>query len=155
MYFVWWFKVTAYWHVYFITCKMFYFVLKMYFVFFLVNFDIFPHKMCEKRILLWKTYVHSYSFHKSIHSNGSGQMTFEHGLFDGQFRSKFRAIVAWPHCVPFIAGGSGRCLPSNLSENRFRLENPFNITLIVAVQIVWGRGEHGWWRTWEDEGGVI
>lgn len=35
------------------------------------------------------TYVHSYSFHKSMHSNGSGQMTFEHGLFDGQLRSRF------------------------------------------------------------------
>lgn len=41
-------------------------------------------------------------------------MTFEHGLFDGQLRSKFRAIVACPHWVPFIAGGSGRCFPSNL-----------------------------------------
>lgn len=39
------------------------------------------------------TYVHSYSFHRSIHSNGSGQMTFAQGLFEGQFRSRFLAIV--------------------------------------------------------------
>lgn len=51
-----------------------------------------------------------------MHSNGSGQMTFEHGLFDGQLRSRLRAIVACPHCVPFIAGGSGKCFPSNLYE---------------------------------------
>ena len=63
------------------------------------------------------TYVHSYSFHRSTHSNGSGQITFAHGLFDGQPRSKFRAIVACPHCVPFIAGGSGRCFPSNLKDH--------------------------------------
>lgn len=81
--------------------------------------------LCEFKIgislLIWtkdnliaKTYVHSYSFHRSMHSNGSGQMTFEHGLFDGQLRSRFRAIVACPHWVPFIAGGSGRCFPSSL-----------------------------------------
>lgn len=62
------------------------------------------------------TYVHSYSFHRSIHSKGSGQITFAHGLFDGQLRSKFLAIVAWPHWVPFIAGGSGKCFPSNLGN---------------------------------------
>lgn len=52
--------------------------------------------ICEKQIKkMWIiTHVHSYSFHKSMHSNGSGQMTFEHGLFDGQFFSRFRAIVA-------------------------------------------------------------
>jgi hypothetical protein len=33
---------------------------------------------------------------------------------DGQLRSKLRAIVACPHCVPFIAGGNGKCFPSNL-----------------------------------------
>lgn len=62
---------------------------------------------------IW-TYVHSYSFHKSTHSNGSGQITLAQGLFDGQLRSKLRAIVACPHWVPFNAGGSGKCLPSNL-----------------------------------------
>lgn len=68
----------------------------------------------ENKIEAESTYVHSYSFHRSMHSNGSGHMTFEHGLFDGQLRSKFRAIVACPHWVPFIAGGNGRCFPSNL-----------------------------------------
>lgn len=62
------------------------------------------------------TYVHSYSFQRSMHSNGSGQMTFAHGLFDGQLRSKFLAIVACPHWVPFIAGGRGKCFPSNLFD---------------------------------------
>lgn len=64
------------------------------------------------------TYVHSYSFHRSTHSNGSGQMTFAQGLLDGQFRSRFRAIVAWPHWVPFIAGGRGKCLPSSLFDHK-------------------------------------
>lgn len=67
-------------------------------------------------MLLLNTYVHSYSFQRSIHSNGSGHITFEQGLLDKQLRSKFRAIVAWPHCVPFIAGGNGRCFPSNLKK---------------------------------------
>lgn len=40
------------------------------------------------------THVQSYSFQRSIHSKGSWQMTLAHGLFDGQFLSKFRAIVA-------------------------------------------------------------
>lgn len=40
------------------------------------------------------THVQSYSFQRSIHSNGSGQMTFAQGLFEGQFLSKFLAIVA-------------------------------------------------------------
>lgn len=68
----------------------------------------------EYQIEFGLTYVHSYSFQRSTHSKGSGQMTLAHGLLDGQFLSKFLAIVAWPHCVPFIAGGSGKCLPSNL-----------------------------------------
>lgn len=65
-------------------------------------------------VKLFNTYVHSYSFHKSTQSNGSGQMIFEHGRFEGQLRSKFLAIVACPHWVPFIEGGRGKCLPSNL-----------------------------------------
>lgn len=62
------------------------------------------------------TYVHSYSFHKSTQSNGSGQIMFEQGRFEGQLRSKFRAIVACPHWVPFMEGGNGKCLPSSLEE---------------------------------------
>jgi len=64
------------------------------------------------------THVQSYSFQRSMHSKGSWQMTLAHGLFDGQFLSRFRAIVAWPHWVPFIAGGSGRCFPSNLMSSK-------------------------------------
>lgn len=45
-------------------------------------------------------------------------MTLAHGLFDGQFRSKLRAIVACPHCVPFIAGGNGKCFPSSLQKRK-------------------------------------
>ena len=41
-----------------------------------------------------------------------GHMTLAQGLFEGQFRCKFLAIVAWPHWVPFKAGGNGKCLPS-------------------------------------------
>lgn len=76
-----------------------------------------------KEFFFYSTYVHSYSFHRSTHSNGSGQITFAQGLFDGQLRSKLRAIVACPHCVPFIAGGNGKCFPSNLfNEKRRRYE---------------------------------
>lgn len=70
-----------------------------------------------------KTYVHSYSFQRSTHSNGSGQMTLAHGLLDGQFLSKFRAIVACPHWVPFIAGGRGKCLPSSLRKKLQKVKN--------------------------------
>jgi hypothetical protein len=59
-------------------------------------------------------YLHSYLFHKSTHSNGSGQKAFVHGLFDAQYRSMFFAITACPHCVPFVCGGSGKLFPSNL-----------------------------------------
>lgn len=45
-------------------------------------------------------------------------MTFAHGLFDGQFLSTFLAIVAWPHCVPFVAGGSGKYRPSKRMSSR-------------------------------------
>lgn len=64
------------------------------------------------------THVQSYSFQRSMHSKGSWQITLAHGLFDGQFLSRFRAIVAWPHWVPFMAGGSGRCFPSNLISSK-------------------------------------
>lgn len=70
--------------------------------------------------VLQRTYVHSYSFHKSTQSKGSGQMTLEHGRFDGQLRSTLRAMVACPHWVPFMAGGSGRCLPSSLQGKKER-----------------------------------
>lgn len=63
-----------------------------------------------------QTYVHSYSFQRSIHAKGSGHITLAHGLFDGQLRSKLRAMVACPHCVPFIAGGNGKCFPSSLQK---------------------------------------
>lgn len=63
-------------------------------------------------------YLHSYLFHKSTHSNGSGQNAFEHGLFDAQYLSMFLAITACPHCVPLECGGSGKLLPSNLLGNR-------------------------------------
>lgn len=52
---------------------------------------------CKLKIALFKfynTYVQSYSFQRSIHSNGSGQMTLAQGLFEGQFLSKFLAMVA-------------------------------------------------------------
>lgn len=51
-------------------------------------------KNCFCLLVCKNTYVHSYSFHKSTHSNGSGQMTLAHGLFEGQLRSRLRAIVA-------------------------------------------------------------
>lgn len=54
-------------------------------------------------------------FHKSTHSNGSGQKAFAHGLFDVQNLSIFLAIVACPYCVPFTYGGKGKLLPSNLN----------------------------------------
>jgi hypothetical protein len=63
-----------------------------------------------------KTYEHSYSIHRSTQTNGLGQITLAQGLFDGQFFLRFLAIVAWPHWVPFRAGGRGRCLPSNLRD---------------------------------------
>ena len=44
-------------------------------------------------------------------------MTLAHGLLEGQFFFRFLAIVAWPHWVPFRAGGSGRCLPSSLKRH--------------------------------------
>lgn len=59
-------------------------------------------------------------------------MTFEQGLFDGQLRSKFRAIVACPHCVPFIAGGNGKCFPSNL----FKMQKNICHLLLVFVCIL-------------------
>lgn len=49
-------------------------------------------------------------------------MTFAQGLFDGQLRSKLRAIVACPHCVPLSAGGNGKCFPSNLFNEGDRRE---------------------------------
>lgn len=45
-------------------------------------------------------------------------MTLAHGLFDGQFLSTFLAIVACPHCVPFVAGGNGRYLPSKRMSSK-------------------------------------
>jgi hypothetical protein len=69
------------------------------------------------RLLLY-TYVHSYSFHRSTHSKGSEQMTLAQGLLEGQCRSRLRAMVACPHWVPFIAGGSGRCFPSSLISSK-------------------------------------
>lgn len=47
-------------------------------------------------------------------TNGSGQNALVHGLFDAQYRSTFLAVTACPHCVPFVCGGSGKLLPSNL-----------------------------------------
>lgn len=47
-------------------------------------------------------------------------MTLAHGLLDGQLRSRFRAMVAWPHWVPFMAGGRGKCLPSSLVVKKKR-----------------------------------
>jgi hypothetical protein len=38
-----------------------------------------------KMVMLMKIlYLHSYLFHMSTHSKGSGQKAFEHGLFDVQ-----------------------------------------------------------------------
>ncbi|CAG2063935.1 unnamed protein product [Timema podura] len=54
----------------------------------------------------------------STHSKGSGQITLAHGLLEGQFLSRLRAMVAWPHWVPFMAGGKGRCFPSSLMSSR-------------------------------------
>lgn len=82
-------------------------------------------------IVVEYTYVHSYSFHKSTHSNGSGQMTFAHGLFDGQFFSRFLAIVACPHWVPFIAGGSGKCFPSSLMSSRHPDNSEWDINQLI------------------------
>lgn len=45
-------------------------------------------------------------------------MTLAHGLFDGQFLSTFLAMVACPHCVPFVAGGNGRYLPSKRMSSK-------------------------------------
>lgn len=51
------------------------------------------NSVCISLLTQHGTYVHSYSFQRSMHSKGSGQMTFAQGLFDGQLRSKFLAIV--------------------------------------------------------------
>lgn len=79
------------------------------------------------------TYLHSYLFHKSTHSNGSGQNAFEHGLLDAQYFSTLRAAVACPHCVPFECGGNGKLFPSNL--------------LSVNVWWQWWWKKNGWeWK---------
>ena len=88
-----------------------------------ICYGTWTHKYRQKSS--YSTYVHSYSFHRSTHSNGSGQITFAQGLFDGQLRSKLRAIVACPHCVPFIAGGNGKCFPSNLFNEKRRRDGYF------------------------------
>jgi hypothetical protein len=48
----------------------------------------------ERNAIKDDTHVQSYSFQRSMHSKGSWQITLAHGLFDGQFLSRFRAIVA-------------------------------------------------------------
>lgn len=73
---------------------------------------------CIIQIIMLYTYVHSYSFQRSTHSKGSEHMTLAQGLLEGQCLSKLRAMVACPHWVPFIAGGRGRCFPSNLISSR-------------------------------------
>lgn len=80
------------------------------------------------------SYLHSYLFHKSTHSNGSGQNAFEHGLFDAQYLSMFLAITACPHCVPFVCGGSGKLLPSNLLSVKMKqMFFPFKTRLIKVI----------------------
>ena len=41
-----------------------------------------------------QTYEHSYSIQRSTQTKGLGQMTFAHGLLEGQFFFRFLAIVA-------------------------------------------------------------
>lgn len=76
------------------------------------------------------TYVHSYSFHRSIHSNGSGQMTFAQGLFDGQLRSRFLAIVCKGGNV--YGGVQFRALNSSHKKETFPSKTPPDLTSLLA-----------------------
>lgn len=63
-------------------------------------------------------YLQSKSIHRSTHSKGGGQATAAQGAFDGQLRRTPCDVVAWPHCVPFSAGGSGSGLDSSRMSSK-------------------------------------
>lgn len=87
-------------------------------IWFYIRLYICSNALLVKRSLThvamkYNTYAQTASFQLSTHTKGLLQSTGLQFVRERHFLSTLRAVVACPHWVPFIAGGSGSGLPSN------------------------------------------
>ena len=60
-------------------------------------------------------------------------MTLEHGLLDGQLRRTPCDVVAWPHWVPFRAGGNGRGFDSKRMSSKQPINKEVNREMLAKA----------------------